>query len=59
MSREEFWKKWNPDLTQDELVQKAKDIDEAAAKSRQVRGQIFPSSIFTVPEKKAEEEETE
>ncbi len=57
ISREDLWKKWNPDLTEQELTDMAADIDGKIAQSRQTRGQIFPPSVFTAKEKQGEEEE--
>jgi len=61
MSREEFWQKWNPDLTDKQMEEKAQKIDESVAKSRQARNQMtppgFPPKIAGGEEEEGEERE--
>jgi hypothetical protein len=42
MSREQFWRKWNPDLTEDALKKMAAEIDGEYAAGRQARAALFP-----------------
>ncbi len=56
MSREEFWQKWNPDITPEQMAKRAAEIDAGMAKSRQVRGSLFPRPGFTLPPIEGKEE---
>jgi len=42
MSREQFWKKHNPDLSDDQIKKLAQEIDMSFAESRRIRGSLLP-----------------
>jgi len=49
MSREEFWRKWNPDLTAEAVEEKAQEIDQSFATGRQTRANLIPPVGRPIP----------